>query len=94
MLVARTDTEVPKHKGLTYFLMDMEQDAVQVRPLVQITGQPEFNELFIEEARIPDENVDRRRGERLDGRDHDAHARALRDRLRLDGAGQARPRAA
>jgi alkylation response protein AidB-like acyl-CoA dehydrogenase len=57
MLVARTDTEVPKHKGLTYFLMDMEQDAVQVRPLRQITGEPEFNELFIEEARIPDENV-------------------------------------
>ncbi|MDX6650988.1 MAG: hypothetical protein QOJ97_2939, partial [Solirubrobacteraceae bacterium] len=47
----------PKHKGLTYFLMDMEQDAVQVRPLVQITGEAEFNELFIEEARIPDENV-------------------------------------
>jgi alkylation response protein AidB-like acyl-CoA dehydrogenase len=57
MLVARTDTEVPKHKGLTYFLMDMEQDAVQVRPLRQITGEPEFNELFIEEARIPGENV-------------------------------------
>jgi alkylation response protein AidB-like acyl-CoA dehydrogenase len=57
MLVARTDTEAPKHKGLTYFLMDMEQDAVQVRPLVQITGEAEFNELFIEEARIPDENV-------------------------------------
>jgi alkylation response protein AidB-like acyl-CoA dehydrogenase len=57
MLVARTDTEAPKHKGLTYFLMDMEQDAVQVRPLRQITGEAEFNELFIEEARIPDENV-------------------------------------
>jgi alkylation response protein AidB-like acyl-CoA dehydrogenase len=57
MLVARTDTDAPKHKGLTYFLMDMEQDAVQVRPLVQITGEAEFNELFIEEARIPDENV-------------------------------------
>jgi alkylation response protein AidB-like acyl-CoA dehydrogenase len=57
MLVARTDPDAPKHKGLTYFLMDMEQDAVQVRPLVQITGSPEFNELFIEEARIPDENV-------------------------------------
>jgi alkylation response protein AidB-like acyl-CoA dehydrogenase len=57
MLVARTDSEVPKHKGLTYFLMDMEQDAVQVRPLRQITGEAEFNELFIEEARIPDENV-------------------------------------
>jgi alkylation response protein AidB-like acyl-CoA dehydrogenase len=57
MLVARTDTEAPKHKGLTYFLMDMEQDAVQVRGLRQITGNAEFNELFIEEARIPDENV-------------------------------------
>jgi alkylation response protein AidB-like acyl-CoA dehydrogenase len=57
MLVARTDQDVPKHKGLTYFIMDMEQDAVQVRPLRQITGEAEFNELFIEEARIPDENV-------------------------------------
>jgi alkylation response protein AidB-like acyl-CoA dehydrogenase len=57
MLVARTDPDVPKHKGLTYFLMDMEQDAVQVRPLVQITGEAEFNELFIEEARIPHENI-------------------------------------
>jgi alkylation response protein AidB-like acyl-CoA dehydrogenase len=57
MLVARTDMDAPKHKGLTYFLMDMEQDAVQVRPLRQITGEAEFNELFIEEARIPDENI-------------------------------------
>jgi alkylation response protein AidB-like acyl-CoA dehydrogenase len=57
MLVARTDTEAAKHKGLTYFLMDMEQDAVQVRPLRQITGEAEFNELFIEEARVPGENV-------------------------------------
>src|SRR3954471_2014671 len=57
MLVARTDVDAPKHKGLTYFLMDMEQPGVQVVPLRQITGDPEFNELFIEEARIPDENV-------------------------------------
>jgi alkylation response protein AidB-like acyl-CoA dehydrogenase len=57
MLVARTDGDVAKHKGLTYFLMDMEQEAVQVRPLRQITGEAEFNELFIEEARIPGENV-------------------------------------
>ena len=57
MLVARTDLDVPKHKGLTYFLMDMKQAEVQVRPLVQITGEAEFNELFMENARIPDENV-------------------------------------
>jgi alkylation response protein AidB-like acyl-CoA dehydrogenase len=57
MLVARTDAEAPKHRGLTYFLMDMEQDGVEVRPLVQITGEAEFNELFIEEARIPDDNI-------------------------------------
>jgi alkylation response protein AidB-like acyl-CoA dehydrogenase len=57
MLVARTDQDAPRHKGLTYFLMDMEQDAVQVRPLRQITGEAEFNELFIEEARIPHENI-------------------------------------
>jgi alkylation response protein AidB-like acyl-CoA dehydrogenase len=57
MLVARTDSEAPKHKGLTYFLMDMEQEGVQVVPLRQITGEPEFNELFIDGARIPDANV-------------------------------------
>jgi len=57
MLVARTDADVPKHKGLTYFLMDMEQDGVAVVPLRQITGSPEFNELFIDGARVPEANV-------------------------------------
>ncbi len=57
MLVARSDPAVPKHKGLTYFLLDMEQDEVEVRPLRQITGEAEFNELFIENAYVPDENV-------------------------------------
>jgi alkylation response protein AidB-like acyl-CoA dehydrogenase len=57
MLVARTDPDAPKHQGLTYFLMDMEQDGVEVKPLVQITGESEFNEIFMEEARIPEENV-------------------------------------
>jgi len=57
MLVARTDPDAPKHQGLTYFLMDMKQDGVEAKPLVQITGEGEFNEVFINEARIPDENV-------------------------------------
>jgi alkylation response protein AidB-like acyl-CoA dehydrogenase len=57
MLVARTDLDAPKHQGLTYFLMDMEQGGVEVKPLVQITGEAEFNEIFMDEAYIPDENV-------------------------------------
>ncbi len=57
MLVARTDPDAPKHQGLTYFLMDMEQEGVEAKPLVQITGEGEFNEVFMNEARIPEENV-------------------------------------
>jgi alkylation response protein AidB-like acyl-CoA dehydrogenase len=57
MLVARTDTAAAKHKGLSYFLMDMDQAEIQVRPLRQITGESEFNELFIEGARIPGEHL-------------------------------------
>lgn len=56
MLVARTDRS-SKHKGLTYFLLDMRQEGVQVRPLRQITGESEFNELFLEDVEVPDENV-------------------------------------
>src|ERR1700742_532459 len=57
MLVAPTHPDAPKHQGLPYFLMDMEQDGVEAKPLVQITGEGEFNEVFINEARIPEENV-------------------------------------
>ncbi len=57
MLVARSDPDAPKHKGLTYFLMDMEEDGIEVKPLRQITGEAEFNEIFMEEVRIPEENV-------------------------------------
>ncbi|KPM52353.1 acyl-CoA dehydrogenase [Frankia sp. R43] len=54
ILVARTDIDLPKHRGLTYFLCDMHDPGVDVRPLRQITGEAEFNEVFLTDVRIPD----------------------------------------
>ena len=54
MLLARTDPEVPKHQGISYFAFDMHQDGVDVRPLKEMTGHALFNEVFLTDARVPD----------------------------------------
>jgi len=54
LLLARTNPDVPKHKGITAFLVDMQADGVDVRPLYQITGEAEFNEVFFTDVHMPD----------------------------------------
>jgi len=56
LLFARTDPDVPKHRGMTYFVIDMLQPGVDVRPLRQMTGQAEFNEVYFTDALVPDAN--------------------------------------
>lgn len=57
MLLARTDPDKPKHEGLSYFILDMKTKGVDVRPLKQMTGSSEFNEVFFTDVRIPAENL-------------------------------------
>jgi alkylation response protein AidB-like acyl-CoA dehydrogenase len=57
ILLARTDLDVPKHQGITYFLVDMRTQGIDVRPLRQASGGYHFNEVFLDDVRIPDANV-------------------------------------
>ncbi|MBK5123987.1 acyl-CoA dehydrogenase family protein [Burkholderia sp. R-69980] len=56
ILIARTDASVPKHKGLSYFLVDMRSPGIEIRRIRQISGESEFNEVFFTDVRIPDAN--------------------------------------
>jgi alkylation response protein AidB-like acyl-CoA dehydrogenase len=63
MIVARTNPDLPKHDGLSYFILDMQSPGVEVQPLYQITGEAEFNEVFLNDVRIPHEHMLGKEGE-------------------------------
>ncbi|WP_255970065.1 acyl-CoA dehydrogenase family protein, partial [Klebsiella pneumoniae] len=56
ILIARTAVDVPKHEGITYFVIDMDQPGIEIRPIREMTGRSIFNEVFLTDARVPAAN--------------------------------------
>jgi alkylation response protein AidB-like acyl-CoA dehydrogenase len=83
ILLARTNPDVPKHRGITYFLVDMRTPGIDVRPLRQITGHAHFNEVFLDDVRIPADQV----VGQVDGGWAPTHTTLANERTLIGGAG-------